>query len=124
MKTINGFAFLLATVAAIGAANAAPIYQVTAVDKFSGLRVGLDMDDSGQVAGVGTGADRAFFTDANGAKPKLVPGSLGSGHTVGFAMNNSGQVAGNSQPTAGSFDHAFITDAGGGNIRDLGHLGG
>jgi probable HAF family extracellular repeat protein len=120
---IFGLSVLFATLA-IGAAGATPLYQVTAIKNFSGNSVGLDMNDSGQVAGVATGADRAFITEANGANPTLVPGSLGSGHTVGFAINNSGQVAGNGQPTNGSFDHAFITDAGGGNIRDLGTLGG
>jgi probable HAF family extracellular repeat protein len=122
MKTF-GLLVLFATFV-IGAASAAPIYQVTTLKNFSGLSVGTDMNDSGQVAGFATGADRAFITEANGANPALVPGSLGSGHSVGFAINNSGQVAGNSQPANGPFDHAFITDPGGANMRDLGHLGG
>src|SRR5689334_272765 len=123
MKMIAGLAVLFASAAAIGVADASPIYEVTALQNLSGLSIGTGMNDSGQVTGVATGADRAFITDANGTNLRTL-GNLGTGSSVGFAINNSGQVAGQSQTTTSPFAHAFITDAGGGNLRDLGHLGG
>jgi hypothetical protein len=41
-----GLSVLFATFA-IGAASAAPIYQVTTLKNFSGFSVGRDMNDSG-----------------------------------------------------------------------------
>jgi probable HAF family extracellular repeat protein len=51
-------------------------------------------------------------------------GTLGGTATYGAALNATGQVTGNSVIAPGGPYHAFITDANGKNIRDLGSFSG
>jgi len=69
----------------------------------------LALDYSGEVA---------YLTGANGQGMTLL-GSLGGGWSMALGVNRHHEVVGSSETIDGS-THAFVTDAGGGRVRDLG----
>jgi probable HAF family extracellular repeat protein len=88
---------------------------LTQVGVFSNI-MPQDINNAGQVAGntIAAGNNNSIFiTGPNGVGMTV----LGTG--VGYSINDSGQVTGQ---TSGM--HAFVTDANGANLRDLGTLGG
>lgn len=83
------------------------------------VRGGVDINASGQIAGLSI-SNKASFTDSNGGATTEItlPGSF-SGEASG--INDSGQVIG--KLTTSGFDVAFITGPNGTGPRNLGTLG-
>lgn len=65
------------------------------------------------------GGSRAFITGPDGQGMTLL-GTLGGHTTFALGMNKSGVLVGFAGNADGSAHHAFVTDPGGGQLRDLG----
>jgi hypothetical protein len=91
--------------------------------------LGYSINKVGQVTGVGellvNGRIRvhAFYADWQTGEAVDIP-PLAGRQSQGFAINTSGQIAGDTDGGGHFFNHAFITDAKGSHMRDLGTLGG
>lgn len=64
--------------------------------------------------------DRKAFITGPDATGVTVLGSLGGMIAMGLDLNDSGVVVGFSTNEGETWQHAFVTDAGGSNLRDLG----
>lgn len=89
------------------------------VPMYTSRKFEAGINDSGQVLITGFGSTSIF--DSNSGLGAAV-GTLGENRADGYDINNLGQVVGGSGSRTGW--HAFITDANGANITDLGTLGG
>jgi probable HAF family extracellular repeat protein len=82
-----------------------------------------DITRDGRIVGVVWAPDysgsTAFITGPKGQGMTML-GSLGGTSTVAQGVNRHGVVVGTSQLADGATTHGFVTDAGGGNLRDLG----
>jgi probable HAF family extracellular repeat protein len=93
---------------------------------------GLSINSSGQVLlgslDASHGLEQTFITGINGVGATLVGSLIEGGSTFGYGINDAGQITGRSAVAdpEGFFGsaHAFLTDANGLNIHDLGTLGG
>lgn len=126
LMALAKFCLLVVSVAAAGAAQAAPIYTITELGSLSrsvgGSLVGgpRAINDRGQLTGLtedGGGASRAFLYD-NGVLTLL--GTLGGTQSQGDDINNSGHIVGHSTTVDGK-THAFLFD--GTTMHDLEPLG-
>jgi probable HAF family extracellular repeat protein len=109
----------------LSSGNGGPITDLGTLGGTNSYAYGVN--NSGRVVGysqtLGNLATQAFITDANGTGMRTLGTLLGGTNSFAFGINSSGQVTGYSGTVSG-FNHAFISGANGGALRDLGTLGG